>query len=77
MCGVYITRPLYPVVGVGAVGTGVGLQSQMPKFTVAPFLLVLLPWSLKISVSVSFMCKIIIMITLLGLLYGINAMTSI
>lgn len=77
MCGVYITRPLYPVVGVGAVGAGVGLQSQMSEFTVAPFLLVLLPWSLKISVSVSFMCKMIIMITLLGLLYGINAMISI
>lgn len=29
MCGVYITRPLYPVVGVGAVGAGVGLQSQV------------------------------------------------
>lgn len=41
------------MVGVGVVGAGVGvgLQSQMPEFTVAPFLLVLLPWSLKISKS--------------------------
>lgn len=71
------TKAVYPVVGVWVVGSGVGLQSWMPEFTVAPFLPVLLPWSLKILVSVSFMCKMIIMITLLGLLYGINAMISI